>query len=450
MHGCGLAPEPGARGCGLRGIGDLGDGAAYATAGLDAVRAECRAGFELRRVRAADADQWGYLDGALQHRSGGFFSVNGVTDGESERVLLYQPQAAVTGVMTTRVEGRRWFLLQARAEPGCLDEVQFGPTVQSTPANFMRLHGGATTPYVEAFIRFEPDISVIDDSTQLDLGARYLFKSKRSILLETSAPAEPRKAFVWTAAETVREAVSRSAFLNIDLRSILSVSRWSDDESSGELTPKSAMVRKSLQAPARSDVVGEAVTALSGVRPALRRFVPLDSLANWRRTAWGWAENARIQGFSIDFFHLRAAYREISEWTQPLVNSVSEGHAVLACRERRGLLEVCVRARAEPGLATTSALAPTYLRYPGEPGEAPAWLRPPQARLWSATVESDEGGRFYRDASGYEVVRVDDASQRPDEASFWLRVSELKLLLGMSNVCTIQLRGVVSQLLAVD
>lgn len=419
------------------------------SAALEGVRAACRAGFELRRIRAAEADQWVVSDGALRHRSGGFFSVNGVSDGETEGVLLYQPQAAVTGVLTARVDGQRRFLLQARAEPGCVDEVQFGPTVQSTPANFLRLHGGVATPYVEAFIDFDPRISVLEDTTQLDLGERYLFKTKRSILLETEAPAAPRGIYIWATPEAVLDSVGRSAFLNIDLRSILSVSRWSHDADSGDLAPRAPLLRQGLQAPVRPDLLGDVIAALHRVRPAPKRFVPLASLANWRQTEWGWSEVVPVQGFSIDFFHLEAAFREVGAWAQPLVNSASEGHAVLACRERGGSLELCVRALPERGLATTSALAPTYLRYPGEPGEAPEWLRPPEAHVWSSTLESDEGGRFYRDASRYEIVRVDDARQPEVESGFWLRLSELKQLLCMSNLCTIQLRGIVSQLLGV-
>jgi len=103
-----------------------------------------------------------------------------------------------------------------------------------------------------------------------------------------------------------------------------------------------------------------------------------------------------------------------------------------------------VRPVVECGLATGAALAPSYVRYPGTAGEPPAWLV--EGERLSRTTESDEGGRFFRDASVYEVVDTDEAFA--GEPGAWLRLSELKLLLRMSNVCTIQLRGVLSQLLA--
>jgi len=42
-----------------------------------------------------------------------------------------------------------------------------------------------------------------------------------------------------------------------------------------------------------------------------------------------------------------------------------------------------------------------------------------------------------------------DGGETPSDGA-WLRLSELKLLLRMSNVCTIQLRGVVSHLLGIE
>jgi hypothetical protein len=95
-------------------------------------------------------------------------------------------------------------------------------------------------------------------------------------------------------------------------------------------------------------------------------------------------------------------------------------------------------------LATAFALHPSYVRYPGVAQSDPDWLA--AARPWSATMESDEGGRFFRDTSSYEIVRVDDADMSSADGQ-WLRLSELKAMLRVSNLCSIQLRGVASQLL---
>jgi oxidase EvaA len=422
------------------------DGVARTVTDLKQALNDCRVGFEVTRVPAAAATQWSVIDGALQHQSRGFFSAGGVRlGGGEERVLLYQPQGAVTGLLTARIGGETCYLLQARAEPGCLGEAQFGPTVQSTPANFMRMHGGATTPYIDTFIAHEAGLRVIDDTTQLDLGERYFCKSKRSILVQTAAPPAPQPAFVWASAEAIRAAVLESAFLNIDLRSILSIAAWED--SGDGLTPRSLEVHDSLRAPLRSEALGAVMAELRNATRDDARFVPLAALENWRATEWGWSEREARQGFAIDFFEVTAPLREKATWVQPLVNSAGDGHAVLVCRKRGGVLEFLVSMARETGLATSAALAPSFVSYPGANAPTPDWLA--RCRPWSATIESDEGGRFYRDASRYEIVRADDWNDAAPDAGFWLTLAEIKLLLRTSNMCTIQLRGLVSQLLGV-
>ena len=175
------------------------------------VLSQSRVGFDVAQVPSDQAADWRLEGGAVQHRSGGFFSVNGMKHKAGEAVLLFQPQAAVTGVLMSRPEEEPLFLLQARAEPGCLGEAQFGPTVQSTPANYMQVHGGSSTPHIDAFIRSKPDTQIHQDTSQLDLGKRYFLKTKRSILAESAFEATNPN-YIWASQDSLRQAVLRDAF----------------------------------------------------------------------------------------------------------------------------------------------------------------------------------------------------------------------------------------------
>ena len=74
--------------------------------------------------------------------------------------MLYQPQGAINGMLTRRIDGERQFLFQARAEPGNVGEVQFGPTLQSTPANYLQFHGGRTSDFFPHFLQQSWDTSL--------------------------------------------------------------------------------------------------------------------------------------------------------------------------------------------------------------------------------------------------------------------------------------------------
>ncbi|MCW5725429.1 MAG: NDP-hexose 2,3-dehydratase family protein [Maricaulaceae bacterium] len=416
---------------------------------LHHVRTLSRRGFRVEKIARGDVAEWGLVDGALQHHSRGFFSVIGIRSDETStrgKVLLYQPQAAITGLLYSFHDGEQYFLIQARAEPGCVDEVQFGPTIQSTPANFMRLHGGAGSPYSDAFIGFDPAVTIVSDTTQSDLGERYLMKCKRLIVAEYKGELTAKPGFVWASATAIRQAISQSTFINIDLRGLLSLSPWRPASGEKTLSPRNSMARKSLKRQVRAHVLGK-IFEKTTPRTAGLTPVPLEQLSNWAITDRGLYENENEQGFAVEFFNVQASLREKSSWSQPLVNSIGPGYCGLACRETGEGLEVQVQLARETGLALGWGLAPTRLFYPGSGGaDGPAAAEPAGDKLLS-TMESDEGGRFFKDASTYELYTPESgADDLPDR--YWINLAELKLLLNMSNICTIQLRGLASHILA--
>jgi dTDP-4-dehydro-6-deoxy-alpha-D-glucopyranose 2,3-dehydratase len=79
---------------------------------LKAIRERSRTGITVSQVPMKEAEDWELVDGALQHRSRGFFCVVGVSSdekGPTGRLMLYQPQAAITGLLTTILNGERFF-----------------------------------------------------------------------------------------------------------------------------------------------------------------------------------------------------------------------------------------------------------------------------------------------------------------------------------------------------
>ena len=406
---------------------------------------EGRREFRLLQVELRDAAGWSLRQGVLQHDTGGFFNVVGVDFGDCPgKVFLYQPQSAVTGLLTAVLGGERHVLLHARAEPGNQGVAQYGPSIQSTLANYLALHGGAASPYADPFIRHHPAVrSVLHDSDQLDLGERYLCKSKRAAIIDCDADIDVAEGFIWVPANLLRQAVAQSYFLNTDLRSLLAVFPWrSHHADAAGFVPGSQAVRAGLERALRPEVIG-AVCARLGEPAPRGNIMALDRLANWRLGPGGLEEIERVQGFSVEYFHCTARGREVRSWFQPLVNSHGAGYAALSCREVDGALEVLVRAGAESGLKTGTALLPSVLAYPGSIAARPASA----GRVLLSTMESDEGGRFMQDTSQYDIVMV-PPGHPASAGAFWIGVAELKWFLSRSHFCTLQLRGLSSMLLA--
>jgi dTDP-4-dehydro-6-deoxy-alpha-D-glucopyranose 2,3-dehydratase len=312
----------------------------------------------------------------------------------------------------------------------------------------MRLHGGTTSPYVSAFLTYDKGVKLIGDTAQSDLGERYLMKSKRLILAECRDDIAVKPGFVWASAAVIRQALACSTFINIDLRSLLALMPWAADERDDAFSPGSILVRKSLRRPVRSEVIGRIFMMLKP-GPNLLRLVPIAALTNWAITEWGLYEKERDQGFAVEFFSVQAPNREVLAWTQPLINSAGEGYCALACRETDGALEILVQVIPEPGLALGWGLGPSVLRYPGKSAKHAPDFDGQDASPLISTVESDEGGRFYKDASRYELIMLRRPTEDPGPNAFWINLAEMKVCLQTSNLCTIQLRGLTSQLLAI-
>jgi oxidase EvaA len=419
-------------------------------AGLRAAQAARRAKFDLRRVNAAEAaNAWCVRDGALQHHTASFFSVTGFrnnTDG-TEHLLLYQPQGAITGFATRRQDGHRLFLVQARAEPGNVDEVQFGPSLQSTPANYMRLHGGDTSPFARMFVEHGGGMKIIHETQQSDQGKRYACKTKRASFLEVDSVGALATGFHWATADALVAAIGEDYLLNTDFTSMLSTSPWSSEPSSGELCPRSNLVRESLLEQVRPIILGSAIVAASTAPKQVLETIPIESLSNWRITEQGIEEVTWQQGWSIIFVNLEADAREVPSWTQPLIAALNEGLAVLACRVKDDCLEVFVSFLDEVGLTQGRGFGPSLLCYPGEDTTPPQWLKSSLEQPWITVRTSDEGGRFYHHRSRYTIVMVEENTE-PSQSGVWLKLSELKAALLISNLCTIQLRGLAALLLA--
>ncbi|NLD50881.1 MAG: hypothetical protein GX660_27375 [Clostridiaceae bacterium] len=83
--------------------------------------------------------------GNLVHESGSFFSIEGIRIrtnwgklSEREQPIINQPEVGFLGIITKKIHGILYFLMQAKIEPGNLNAVQLSPTLQATRSNYTR------------------------------------------------------------------------------------------------------------------------------------------------------------------------------------------------------------------------------------------------------------------------------------------------------------------------
>lgn len=365
------------------------------------------AGLHVERIPFDRLRGWRFDPGTgdLGHESGRFFQVIGcrvrVSRGavaEWEQPIIRQPEVGVLGVLTRVTGGVRHFLMQAKAEPGNVGAVQLSPTVQATRSNYTRAHGGATPPYLEYFLE-RGHGRVLVDRLQSEQGARFLRKRNRNIIVEVDEEPEAHPDFRWLTLGEVRRLLARPSLVNMDARSVLANCPLPEADEGRSLH-------------SIDELVGW-ITEQRSLHHVEVEPIPLGRTRAWRRTA---DELAHRDGryFRVVAVEASAERREVARWTQPLLASVAPGLVGLVARRIRGAMHYLVQAKMEPGGPDGVEMAPTVScsgpldRYTAadRPPFLEAFLRPAAGRLLLDTVQSEEGGRFWRFENRNAILEV--------------------------------------------
>jgi dTDP-4-dehydro-6-deoxy-alpha-D-glucopyranose 2,3-dehydratase len=126
---------------------------------------------------------------ALEHRTGGFFSVMGLhyqsrfhNNHVFQQPIIYQPEIGILGFLAKRINGELHLLAQAKVEPGNVNIVQLGPTLQATESNYKGLHGGSIPAFLSYFTKAKPFV-VLVDQLQSEQGSRFYKKRNRNMVV---------------------------------------------------------------------------------------------------------------------------------------------------------------------------------------------------------------------------------------------------------------------------
>ncbi|MFM7261795.1 MAG: NDP-hexose 2,3-dehydratase family protein [bacterium] len=337
---------------------------------------------------------WSIEDGLLRNARTNFFSIGLYEQVNADPIILMeQTETALVMLLVAPVDGRDAVLLNLRTEPGLIGRTNLTGTIQSTPSNYLRKHGGKGTPFVE--IAADPTAygTVVHDSMHHDWGEYYLRKTKRFLIVRLSTPIVAPDAFRWIPVETAAALLLEDNLVTGDLRVLLPF-----------LRPGSARVR-----------VPSDGTANSHDGSLLRRLEFLPGLPDCR-------------GLTVAFFRTETGTREVRSWVQPLLVPRDPMKIRLTfCRTPSGP-KYAVELRTQPGLLGEQLWFPTEIR---------------GGRVVRRVQTSAEGGRFWRHKVEIELREVEgnDASraERASEAR-WMSGDDIDALVRQSLQTSLELR----------
>jgi dTDP-4-dehydro-6-deoxy-alpha-D-glucopyranose 2,3-dehydratase len=424
---------------------------------------------DIRRSALVPGGPWFYDEaaGEIRNRDRSFFQVTGlqrVRDGRvvHEQPVIVQPEVGYLGIICKELDGVLHLLMQAKIEPGNLNQVQLSPTIQATRSNFLRKHGGGRPAYLDYFLdagRHE----IVVDQLQSEQSSRFYRKRNRNILIRVTDNVALLPSHRWMTLGQVKRLLKVDNLVNMDTRTVLSCIPFFLAD-----PPPDARERLFHDASLYRSMFNDDPPPLVSVYHELNnhrmfddtatRLVPLHALESWEWRADEMVHRNGDAGFKVIVCDIEIEGREVRRWSQPLLEATGAATFALVTTRRDGVRRFLVRLTPEVGCFDHAELGPTVQLESGpapDDGDAIGDLVVAElergtgrgGRLMHDVMLSEEGGRFFHEQNRNVIMEI-DPSRIPDppRGYFWLDYRTLNMLTQTNNVLNIQLRNLLSLL----
>ena len=430
----------------------------------------------IKRIGFDEMDNWS-LDksrGAVVHSSNKFFSIQGIEVNTNygqlkswDQPIINQPEIGYLGFVTKMFKGILYFLVQTKIEPGNVNYVQLSPTIQATKSNYTQVHGGKTPNYLEHFVNAKND-EILLDQLQSEQGARFLKKRNRNIIIKTDKEITILKDFRWLTLGQIKLLMKKDNIINMDTRTVISGISFGDYSkrtlsfhnvmNSRADTIENKILTSALVNDQSLFSFNQIIYWLTAQKVKYELSVgnkSLMDLQDWNIT------NSSISHKDNRFFkvigvNVEIGNREVTSWHQPLVKPCDEGICAFIIKEIEGTVHFLVQAKLEAGNFDIVEIAPTVqcssVYSENEDGQnnipfLKEVLNANKEQVIFDTLQSEEGGRFYREQNRNIIVEMhNDFSNEVPTNYTWLTLNQLKKFIVFNNFVNIQARSLVAAL----
>jgi oxidase EvaA len=415
---------------------------------------------------------WSQINGSLQHETGKFFSIDGIHVQTNwgnidswEQPIINQPEIGYLGFITKEFNGVLHFLMQAKIEPGNVNYVQLSPTLQATKSNYTQVHKGKSPAYLEYFKNAKPE-QILVDQLQSEQGARFLRKRNRNIIIFLEEELPILDNFIWLTLAQIKELMNTDNLVNMDTRTVISgISYGSLTEDSTVLLDfqdqlrENTVQRKFLDSAIKThgshhslDHIIAFLTSHKSNFDLHVNKVDIKKIQHWifSDEALKHEENKYFQVIPVE---VEISNREVLSWCQPMVQPMQGGLCAFVCKEINGIMHFAVQAKLECGNHDIIEFAPTVQCLTGNyrntsKGSLPFLdyvLESPKKNVIFDTLQSEEGGRFYKEQNRNMLVLADDSLDiELPENYIWMTLNQMFTFLKFNNFFNIQARSLVA------
>ncbi|MDA9773311.1 NDP-hexose 2,3-dehydratase family protein [Saprospiraceae bacterium] len=428
---------------------------------------------EISRIEFSKLKSWGFKNGGLRHNSGRFFSIEGVevevNRGDVTKwnqPVINQPEIGILGIITKEVNGVLYFLMQSKIEPGNVNYVQLSPTIQATKSNYTQVHKGKKPQYLEYFLNDSKSETLLDQ-LQSEQGARFLRKRNRNIIIKVNDEIKDHPDFRWLTLGQIKELMQSDNVVNMDSRTVISGITFGNYD--GETVDFYSLVsgadsisNKLLSSELDNTSFVHSFDDILHWFTRLKTFAELSVIRKNINQLDDWVVEKDIirhkdnKYFSVIGVNVNISNREVVSWDQPLIKPSQEGLCAFVIKEINGRFHFLVQAKMECGNFDVLEMAPTVQCLTGNYNNPDSIENLPflnyvlsveNSNILYDTLQSEEGGRFYREQNRNLIILADSSfNEEIPENYIWLTLNQLKTFIKFNNYLNIQARSLLSMI----
>ena len=395
--------------------------------------------FNVTQIPFDKLDQWHFDDELmwLKHNSDKFFKIEGLRVKtnygywpEWDQPIINQHEIGILGIITKIFKNRRYYLMQAKMEPGCINTLQLSPTVQATKSNFSQVHKGKLPNYLEYFIDRSKS-KIIIDQLQSEQGGRFLRKRNRNMIVEVKEDIPVFNDFFWLTLDEIKKLLRIDNFVNMDTRSVVSTIPLTllPGEDEREYFPTNKILSWYIDQKVKYELELEKI--------------PFHYMKDWKITDDTIEHDDDF--FSIIAVKVEAINREVKSWTQPMIKDLNIGLMGFIAKEINGIKHFLVQTKVMPGNIDIIDLSPSIscsnferlIDTKEEPLFIEYFMKSDKYKVHLDVLQSEEGGRFYHFQNRNMIVEIPENEELdiPDNY-MWITYNQMAQFIprGMFNI----------------
>lgn len=353
----------------------------------------------IKKIKLSFVKGWIINKKHIVHKSGKFFKIIGLSVKTNfykknwDQPIIYQNEIGILGILKN-IKTKK-YLLQAKVEPGNINKVQISPTVQATKSNYMRVHGGKSTPYLNFFMKKKNNFS-----HQSEQAFRYLNKFNANIIVKISKKIKLLETFRWFSKKEIVYLLNKKNIINMDTLSVFScfLKKNKKDKPLNNLNKINIWLKK-----------------LNNKFYLRVKKINISKLKYWITSPMK-IKHKTNNFFSIIGIKVKTNKREINEWSQPIIQGMNLAFAGFLTKKFNNTEHYLCRYILKPG-ARSNTFSCTINTSKIKNFTKNKQLSNFQKEIFTKyfltrkkklydNILSDEGGRFYQSQIRYVAYNL--------------------------------------------